>query len=126
MVLFSGILPLAVEEKAPSIFYQDIPHYPFHHTAGPGDEGKLYFGRQGNRDVIVFSGRAHCYQGYSLAQVCIQTPAAADIIVKSTFSINDKDCFPCAADEASRSKANNHHERSGGYKLTIRGRVLLL
>ena len=92
MVLFSGILSLAVEEKAPSIFYQDIPHYPFHHTAGPGHEGKLYFGKQGNRDVIVFSGRAHCYQGYSLAQVCIQTPTAADIIVKSTFSI--KTAFP--------------------------------
>ena len=65
--LFLGILSLAVEQKASPICYTDIPHYPFYHI--DGHEGKMYFGRQGNSDVIVFSGRTHSYQGYSLAEV---------------------------------------------------------
>ena len=67
--LISGILSLAAKQKASPICYRDIPHYPFYHI--DGHEGKLYFGRQGNTDVMVFSGRTHAYQGYSLAEVFI-------------------------------------------------------
>ena len=68
--IISGILSLAAaEQKASPIWYRDIPNYPFYHI--DGHEGKLHFGRQGNSDVIVFSGRTHSYQGYSLAEVCV-------------------------------------------------------
>ena len=68
--IISGILSLAAaEQKASSICYRDIPNYPFYHI--DGHEGKLYFGKQGNTDVMVFSGRTHSYQGYSLAEVFI-------------------------------------------------------
>ena len=51
--IISGILSLAAaEQKASSICYRDIPNYPFYHI--DGHEGKLYFGKQGNTDVMVF------------------------------------------------------------------------
>lgn len=35
----------------------------------PGHEGRLFLGRLGGTPVLILSGRAHFYEGYSMAQV---------------------------------------------------------
>ena len=66
---FLGILTLSLEQVIPCINYVDVPNYPF--LSQTGHDGELYLGRQGNVDLLIFSGRTHCYQGYSLAQVTV-------------------------------------------------------
>jgi len=47
--------------------YRGIPGWP--QSTAAGHEGKLTFGKLGERLVAVMSGRAHLYEGYSPAQV---------------------------------------------------------
>jgi len=56
-----------------------IPGFPV--PAVSGHAGELAFGHLGNTPVLVLSGRAHYYEGYSLAQVAfpIRTLAALGI-----------------------------------------------
>ena len=62
-----SILTLSLEQVIPCIDYLDIPNYPFFPQTG--HEGELYLGRQGNVDLLIFSGRMHLYQGYNSGQV---------------------------------------------------------
>jgi len=68
IVLGSGLGNLSETitiEKA--ISYQDIPHFPVSTVKGHG--GKLLFGKLGNTNVVVMSGRFHFYEGYTAQQV---------------------------------------------------------
>ena len=47
--------------------YRDIPNWPL--STATGHAGKLVTGKIGGADVIVLSGRAHYYEGYTGAQV---------------------------------------------------------
>jgi purine-nucleoside phosphorylase len=47
--------------------YAEIPDWP--PSTAVGHAGRLVTGKTGGRDVIVLSGRAHAYEGYSPAQV---------------------------------------------------------
>ena len=47
--------------------YADIPGWP--RSTAIGHAGKLVFGKLGPIDVVVMSGRAHLYEGYSPARV---------------------------------------------------------
>lgn len=47
--------------------YSEIAGWPL--STAIGHVGKLVTGRVAGADVIVLSGRAHCYEGYSAAQV---------------------------------------------------------
>ena len=66
-VILRGILALAVKKVIPSIKYQDIPNYPYEDQ--PGHDGELVLGRCDGVDVVIFSGRTHLYQGFSLPEV---------------------------------------------------------
>lgn len=63
VVLGSGlgnfIQELAIEHEIP---YADIPHFPV--TTVAGHTGKLVFGKLGDKQVVVMSGRFHYYEGY--------------------------------------------------------------
>jgi len=50
-----------------SIDYAEIPHFPVSTVEGHG--GKLIFGKIGNKDLVVMSGRFHYYEGYSPEEV---------------------------------------------------------
>jgi purine-nucleoside phosphorylase len=80
MVLGSGfhhaLTELRVTKKIP---YARIPGFPLPTVAGHA--GELYFGHFGGTPVVVLSGRAHFYEGHSLATVtfAVRTLAALGI-----------------------------------------------
>jgi purine-nucleoside phosphorylase len=68
VVLGSGLGAFADElSDRMEIAYGDIPGWPV--STAIGHAGKLVFGKVGNVDVVVMSGRTHQYEGYSPAKV---------------------------------------------------------
>jgi purine-nucleoside phosphorylase len=68
IVLGSGLGAFADElESRTEIHYADIPGWP--RSTAVGHAGKLVVGKIGPTDVVVMSGRAHLYEGYSPARV---------------------------------------------------------
>jgi purine-nucleoside phosphorylase len=68
VVLGSGLGAFAdtLEDRV-EILYGDIPGWP--RSTAVGHAGKLVFGTTGGVNIVVMSGRAHYYEGYSPAQV---------------------------------------------------------
>ncbi len=68
LILGSGLNPLAdaVEDNA-VIPYGELPHFPV--ATVEGHIGRLIVGRLEGQDVVVMQGRAHYYEGYSMAEV---------------------------------------------------------
>ena len=68
VVLGSGLGAFGDElSDSVHIPYADIPGWP--RSTAAGHAGKLVFGKLGSTDVVVMSGRAHLYEGYSAARV---------------------------------------------------------
>lgn len=68
LVLGSGLNSLAgAVEAGVSIPYREIPHFPV--TTIEGHSGRLVIGRLEGQAVAVMQGRAHYYEGYSMAEV---------------------------------------------------------
>jgi purine-nucleoside phosphorylase len=85
LILGSGLNPLAeaVEDRA-VIPYSDIPHFPM--ATVEGHVGRLIVGQLEGQPVAVMQGRAHYYEGYSMAQIgfpvrVIQTLGVESLIV---------------------------------------------
>ena len=57
----------AYVEEAITIPYGAIPHFP--QASAPSHAGQLKYGRLEGRAVLIFQGRFHAYEGYSLLQV---------------------------------------------------------
>jgi len=67
LVLGSGLGGLADAVEDPAIIpYADLPHWP--RASVEGHVGRLVIGRLESADVLVMQGRAHFYEGYSMAQ----------------------------------------------------------
>jgi purine-nucleoside phosphorylase len=68
LVLGSGLSPLAegVEDSV-SFAYKELPHFPESTVAGHA--GQLVLGYLENQSVVVMQGRAHYYEGYSMAEI---------------------------------------------------------
>jgi purine-nucleoside phosphorylase len=80
MVLGSGFHHALAELRiVKKISYAKIPGFPLPTVAGHA--GELYFGHFGSTPVLVLSGRAHYYEGHSLATVtfAVRTLAAFGI-----------------------------------------------
>lgn len=68
MILGSGLNPLAEAiSDATVIPYDAIPHFPV--STVQGHVGRLVIGTLERQPVLVMQGRAHYYEGYSMAQV---------------------------------------------------------
>ncbi|HUS06134.1 MAG TPA: purine-nucleoside phosphorylase [Bryobacteraceae bacterium] len=68
VVLGSGLGAFCGELESPiSLPYQEIPGWP--RSTAIGHAGKLVFGLLDGVHVLCMSGRAHLYEGYSLARV---------------------------------------------------------
>jgi purine-nucleoside phosphorylase len=67
LVLGSGLSSLADTFEGVSIPYSEIPHFPV--TTVEGHSGRLVIGRLEGQTVVVMQGRAHYYEGYSMAEV---------------------------------------------------------
>jgi len=87
VVLGSGLGAFAEElEHAIVIPYEDIPGWP--RATAVGHAGKLVFGRLGELEVAVMSGRAHLYEGYSPAEVVLGVRALAELGARSFVLTN--------------------------------------
>ncbi len=70
LVLGSGLSGLANEvEEADIIPYDQIPNWPV--STVPGHSGRLVIGKLSGQTVLVQQGRAHYYEGYSMAQITL-------------------------------------------------------
>ena len=68
VVLGSGLGAFAdALSDSTHIPYADIPGWP--RSTAIGHAGKLVFGNLGSTEIVVMSGRAHLYEGYSPARV---------------------------------------------------------
>ncbi len=68
MILGSGLNHLAdAIEDSVVIPYMEIPHFPV--ATVEGHVGRLVVGRLEGRAVVVMQGRAHYYEGYSMAEI---------------------------------------------------------
>ena len=68
MILGSGLNGLAeAVEQADIIPYAEIPNYPV--STVEGHVGRLVIGTLEGQEVLVMQGRAHFYEGYTMAQV---------------------------------------------------------
>ncbi len=70
IVLGSGLGELADSVQDPaSIPYPEIPDWPI--STVLGHQGRIVSGMLEGREVMVFQGRVHYYEGYSMAQVTL-------------------------------------------------------
>lgn len=68
LILGSGLGGLAdAVERAVHIPYPELPHWPT--STVQGHSGQLVAGQLEGQPVLVMQGRAHYYEGYSMAQV---------------------------------------------------------
>ncbi len=68
MILGSGLGGLAESVESPTVIpFDKLPHWPLSTVAG--HQGKLVLGRLEDQAVLVMQGRAHFYEGYSMAQI---------------------------------------------------------
>lgn len=68
VILGSGLSQLAEAiQAAESVPYGDLPHWPA--STVEGHAGRLVVGRLEGQVVAVMQGRAHYYEGYSMAQI---------------------------------------------------------
>ncbi|MGE5222619.1 MAG: purine-nucleoside phosphorylase [Omnitrophica WOR_2 bacterium] len=70
IILGSGLGALAdTVEKANFVPYSELPNWPV--STVVGHQGRLVIGKLEGKDVLVMQGRAHYYEGYSMAEVSL-------------------------------------------------------
>jgi purine-nucleoside phosphorylase len=87
IILGSGAGPVAERlSEGTSIKYTDIPGFPV--SMVEGHKGELVAGRMGNRNVMVFNGRFHYYQGFSMENVTMNIRVAGMLGVETLIITN--------------------------------------
>jgi purine-nucleoside phosphorylase len=70
MILGSGLGGLADSVENPTILpFKQLPNWPV--STVIGHKGRLVLGHLVGQSVMVMQGRAHYYEGYSMAQICL-------------------------------------------------------
>jgi purine-nucleoside phosphorylase len=87
LVLGSGLNPLARSvEDGVTIPYGEIPHFPV--TTVQGHSGRLIIGWLEGQVVAVMQGRAHYYEGYSMAEITFPVRVMQVLGVESLIVTN--------------------------------------
>ncbi len=66
--------------------YQDLPHFP--RATSPSHQGRLCWGRLAGQPTLVFQGRFHAYEGYTLSQVTMPVRLLAALGAKNLIITN--------------------------------------
>ncbi|MBR7043888.1 MAG: purine-nucleoside phosphorylase [Prevotella sp.] len=87
IILGSGLGELASEitDKI-EIPYSDIPNFPT--STVEGHDGKLIFGKLGNREILAMKGRFHYYEGWSMQQVTFPERIMYELGIETLFVSN--------------------------------------
>ena len=87
IILGTGLGRLSEEiEKEVVSPYKDIPNFPV--STVEGHEGKLIFGKLGDKDIIAMEGRFHYYEGYSMKEVTFPIRIMRELNIKTLFVSN--------------------------------------
>ncbi len=87
IILGSGLGGLIdMIEKETEIHYSEIPNFPV--STVQGHDGKLVFGKIGNKQVILMAGRFHYYEGYSMEEVTFPVRVMKALGVDTVFVSN--------------------------------------
>lgn len=87
LILGSGLGGLADLIESPlDIEYKDIPNFPV--STVEGHDGKLVFGKLGNRNVVAMKGRFHFYEGYDLKDVTFPVRVLASLGIENLIVTN--------------------------------------
>lgn len=87
IILGSGLGAIANElEGRIAIPYERIPGFP--NSTIPGHSGELLHGRICGKEVIVFNGRFHVYEGYSMQEVTMPVRVAKRLGVQIIIITN--------------------------------------
>jgi len=81
-----GVVDLLDAEPQVRVPYREIPHTPVSHVEGHA--GELVLGRAHGRSVLVLSGRAHPYEGWSHRQSTLLLRACLSIGVDTVVLTN--------------------------------------
>jgi purine-nucleoside phosphorylase len=69
-----------------ALSYQELPHFP--RATSPSHQGRLCWGRLAGRPIMVFQGRFHAYEGYTLSQVTMPVRLLAALGVRNLIITN--------------------------------------
>lgn len=87
IVLGSGLGGLTKKmEIIDEIPYKQIPNFPV--STVQGHKGAMIFGRLNGKDILVFSGRFHYYEGYSMDAVTYPQQILKDLGIKTLILSN--------------------------------------
>jgi len=87
IILGTGLGGLVKEvDIRDEIDYKDIPHFPL--STVESHQGKLIFGRIGNKQVVAMQGRFHYYEGYSMQQITFPVRVMGELGVKTLLISN--------------------------------------
>lgn len=87
IILGSGLSAVAEAVEAEAIIpYPDIPHFPC--ATVEGHAGQLVVGYLQGRPVMVLQGRAHYYEGYSMAQITLPVRVMQALGMKTLIVTN--------------------------------------
>lgn len=87
LVLGTGLGELAEElDDADIIPYTELPHWP--KSTVMGHKGRLVIGKLAGVNVLIQQGRAHYYEGYSMAQVTLPVRVMNRLGIKTFIVTN--------------------------------------
>ena len=87
IVMGSGLSAIDEILSGPTrIHYVAIPHFPVPKV--PGHRGQVVFGKVGKHQVVVFEGRVHYYEGYSMPEVTFCTRVIGRLGAKTLILTN--------------------------------------
>lgn len=87
IILGSGLGGLIdMIDKETEIHYSEIPNFPV--ATVQGHDGKLVFGKIGDKQVILMAGRFHYYEGYSMEEVTFPVRVMKALGVDTVFVSN--------------------------------------
>jgi purine-nucleoside phosphorylase len=87
LIMGSGLSALDEILSGPQrIHYIAIPHFPVPKVAG--HRGQVVFGKVGSRQVVVFEGRVHFYEGNTMGEVAFCTRVIGRLGAKSLILTN--------------------------------------
>ena len=87
IILGSGLGELAERiQDAEIIPYREIPGFPGSHVAGHA--ARLVFGHIGEKEIVAMQGRFHCYEGFSMKELCLPVYVLGQLGVKSLVVTN--------------------------------------
>ena len=73
-------------EISTSLPYQEIPNFPV--STVEGHNGRLIFGKLGNKEIMAMQGRFHFYEGYDMKQVTFPVRVMKALGIKTLFVSN--------------------------------------